>query len=298
MVNTPQLLILDEPFSGLDPVNQAVLEELVLEAAKRGATVIFSTHIMQHAERLSNRLVLLSRGRKVFEGTQEEARKTLPGQLSITCRADPSKQRLLDLLQQTVDDSNDNSAIEDTFKHAPELSYKLMRLVNSVSVGLRSPIRSLSHALTILGRRQLQRWLQVLLFASHSSHAFSSSLLPMAASRGKLMELLAERHSHDRAWPDRAFMTGILSLLDALLAMPIAEVIEPLRLPDDVRTALLEREGPLGHLLRIVEALESNDNVGAAALLATGDPCSTSELPQLQIAALAWSDALKRTSDS
>jgi ABC-2 type transport system ATP-binding protein len=91
MVNTPQLLILDEPFSGLDPVNQAVLEELVLESAKRGATVIFSTHIMQHAERLSNRLVLLSRGRKVFEGTQEEARKTLPGQLTLTCRADPSK---------------------------------------------------------------------------------------------------------------------------------------------------------------------------------------------------------------
>ncbi len=213
-------------------------------------------------------------------------------------RADPSRQRLLDLLQQTLDDSNDNSAIEDTFKQAPELSYNLMRLVNSVSVGLRSPIRSLSHALTILGRRQLQRWLQVLLFASHSSHAFSSSLLPMAASRGKLMELLAERQSRDRAWPDRAFMTGILSLLDALLAMPIAEVIEPLRLPDDVRTALLEREGPLGHLLRIVEALEHADNVGAAALLATGDPCSTGELPQLQIAALAWSDALGRTSDS
>jgi ABC-2 type transport system ATP-binding protein len=91
MVNTPQLLILDEPFSGLDPVNQAVLEELVLEAGKRGATVIFSTHIMQHAERLSTRLVLLSRGKKVFEGTQEEARRTLPGQLTLTCRADPSK---------------------------------------------------------------------------------------------------------------------------------------------------------------------------------------------------------------
>jgi ABC-2 type transport system ATP-binding protein len=91
MVNAPQLLILDEPFSGLDPVNQAVLEELVLEAAQRGATVIFSTHIMQHAERLSNRLVLLSRGKKVFEGTQEEARRTLPSQLSIASRADPSR---------------------------------------------------------------------------------------------------------------------------------------------------------------------------------------------------------------
>jgi ABC-2 type transport system ATP-binding protein len=90
LVNTPRLLILDEPFSGLDPVNQGVLEDLVLEMAQAGATVIFSTHIMQHAERLCDRLLLLSRGRKVFEGDQDEARRTVPGQLSLTARADPS----------------------------------------------------------------------------------------------------------------------------------------------------------------------------------------------------------------
>src|SRR5579872_5902997 len=78
LVNAPRLLILDEPFSGLDPVNQGVLEEIVLEMAKGGATVIFSTHVMQHAERLSDRLLLLARGRKVFEGTQAEARAQLP----------------------------------------------------------------------------------------------------------------------------------------------------------------------------------------------------------------------------
>jgi len=90
LVNSPRLLILDEPFSGLDPVNQAVLEELVLEMARGGSTVVFSTHVMQHAERLSDRLLLLSRGRKVFEGTQDEARATLPGRLVLTSRADPS----------------------------------------------------------------------------------------------------------------------------------------------------------------------------------------------------------------
>ncbi|HKU55087.1 MAG TPA: ATP-binding cassette domain-containing protein, partial [Rhizomicrobium sp.] len=78
LVNRPRLLILDEPFSGLDPVNQNVLEEIVLDMARGGATVIFSTHVMQHAERLSDRLLLLARGRKVFEGTQAEARAQLP----------------------------------------------------------------------------------------------------------------------------------------------------------------------------------------------------------------------------
>ena len=90
MVNRPRLLILDEPFSGLDPVNQQVLEDLVVEMAKAGSTVVFSTHIMQQAERLTNRIVLLARGRKVFEGTQDEARATLPGRLSLTSQNDPA----------------------------------------------------------------------------------------------------------------------------------------------------------------------------------------------------------------
>jgi EAL and modified HD-GYP domain-containing signal transduction protein len=211
-------------------------------------------------------------------------------------RADPSKRVLMRLLEQTLDES-DNAAIEQTFKQAPELSYKLMRLVNSVGTGLRSSIQSLSHALTILGRRQLQRWLQVLLFAHQSTGDFPSPLLQMAASRGKLMELLAEQGSRDPKWRDRAFMTGILSLLDALLEMPMADVIEQLRLPDDVRAALLERGGPLGHLLRIVEALEQTDDAGVAALLADGEPCTTAELPQLQIAALTWSNEILRPAE-
>lgn len=91
MVNRPRLLILDEPFSGLDPVNQQVLEELILEFSRSGSTVIFSTHVMQHAERLCDRLLLLARGRKVFEGTQEEARARLTSELTLTSRDDPAR---------------------------------------------------------------------------------------------------------------------------------------------------------------------------------------------------------------
>jgi ABC-2 type transport system ATP-binding protein len=90
LVNDPKLLLLDEPFSGLDPVNQGLLEEVILERARAGATVVFSTHVMQHAERLCDRLLLLSRGRKVFEGGQDEARALLPARLSLVARADPS----------------------------------------------------------------------------------------------------------------------------------------------------------------------------------------------------------------
>jgi ABC-2 type transport system ATP-binding protein len=87
VVNSPRLLILDEPFSGLDPVNQGLLEEEIKRASAGGATVIFSTHVMQHAERLCDRLLLLAKGHKKFEGTLDQARALLPARLSIVARS-------------------------------------------------------------------------------------------------------------------------------------------------------------------------------------------------------------------
>ncbi|MEL6724719.1 MAG: ATP-binding cassette domain-containing protein [Pseudomonadota bacterium] len=73
LAHQPDFLILDEPFSGLDPVNQQALEDLIIEEHKRGATIVFSTHVMEHAERLCEKIVMMARGRKVFDGTLEEA---------------------------------------------------------------------------------------------------------------------------------------------------------------------------------------------------------------------------------
>lgn len=76
VVHKPEFVILDEPFSGLDPVNQQGLEEMIRGLAADGATVLFSTHVMQHAERLCDKVVLLARGQKAFEGTVDEAKAT------------------------------------------------------------------------------------------------------------------------------------------------------------------------------------------------------------------------------
>lgn len=78
VVHEPDFLVLDEPFSGLDPVNQERLELLVRAQRDRGATVLFSTHVMAHAERLCDRLTIIARGRPRFEGTVADARATLP----------------------------------------------------------------------------------------------------------------------------------------------------------------------------------------------------------------------------
>jgi len=86
VVNRPRLLILDEPFSGLDPVNQGLLEDEIRRVSANGATVVFSTHVMQHAERLCDKLLLLAKGRRKFEGTLDEARAQLPARLSVVAR--------------------------------------------------------------------------------------------------------------------------------------------------------------------------------------------------------------------
>ena len=77
LAHRPDFLILDEPFSGLDPVNQQVLEDLIRAEHERGATILFSTHVMEHAERLCDRIVMMARGRKVFDGTLDDAFSSL-----------------------------------------------------------------------------------------------------------------------------------------------------------------------------------------------------------------------------
>ena len=68
VIHDPDMLILDEPFSGLDPINQGVLEEIVREERAKGRTILFSTHLMEQAERLCERVCLISRSHKVLDG--------------------------------------------------------------------------------------------------------------------------------------------------------------------------------------------------------------------------------------
>jgi len=91
VVHRPEFVILDEPFSGLDPVNQQGLEQMIRGLAADGATVLFSTHVMQHAERLCDKVVLLARGRKAFEGTVDEAKATSRRSLELEGAIDPAQ---------------------------------------------------------------------------------------------------------------------------------------------------------------------------------------------------------------
>lgn len=95
IAHEPELLILDEPFSGLDPINQQTLETLIRDQRAAGRTIIFSTHVMQHAERLCDRFLIIAGGKKRFEGTLSEARADYGSRIHLRTTAPESALRAL-----------------------------------------------------------------------------------------------------------------------------------------------------------------------------------------------------------
>ena len=112
VAHRPELVILDEPFSGLDPVNQEVLEQLINDMATAGQAVIFSTHIMQHAERLCDRMLLIAKGRKIFDGTITDARAIIPRRVILECQGDISPimkmEGILGVIEKNVGNTDTN----------------------------------------------------------------------------------------------------------------------------------------------------------------------------------------------
>src|SRR5437868_12663907 len=88
IAHDPEFVILDEPFSGLDPVNQQVMEDIIRDMARRQRTILFSTHVMQHAERLCDRILLIAKGAKIFDGTVAEAKRTIPRRVRLETEND------------------------------------------------------------------------------------------------------------------------------------------------------------------------------------------------------------------
>lgn len=204
-------------------------------------------------------------------------------------RVDVGRIAIIKLFNQLVAEV-DIDELENTFKQNPNLIINLLRLVNSVSVGLKSRITSMRHAIMVLGYHQLRRWAMMALFANTAQAVGDNPLLVMAATRARLMELIISEQPTallDREYPDRAFMTGILSLADALLKMPIEEVVAPLNLNEDVRQALLAREGELGILLQLVEKIERDDFEEISPLIECFS-LSMANLAPVQLAACNW----------
>ena len=215
-------------------------------------------------------------------------------------RIDPSKLSLLKLLLLVVRDS-EVGEIENELKYQPGLSYNLLRMVNSAANGLPSTINSIKRAIMILGRKQLQRWVQILLYAAKQRDGSTSdALMQTATVRGKLLESIAiADRPHDKNHQDRAFMVGVLSLLDTLLGIEMSELVSTLSIQKDMSEALLTRRGSLGYQLALIEAYEKGESEIVLSMLPELGFLSMEEFIRLELEATAWahriSDAVNQT---
>ena len=178
-----------------------------------------------------------------------------------------SRALALQLAQLVAADAHTHD-IEALLRKDPTLSYHLLRLVNSLGMGVGRRITSFSQAILILGRQQLRRWVNLMLFAARQGDHRSAMLLARVAVRGRLLEQLCKMRGLDKQMQDQAFIAGMFSLLDVLFGMPLDEVLAPLSMSEVVHAALLEQKGELGQMLRLCEAIEAGDFAALAAGLA------------------------------
>lgn len=127
VMHDPDLLILDEPFSGLDPVNVQLLQEVVLELKAKGKTLIFSTHLMETAERLCDDICLINRSKKILSGTLREIKQSF-GRNSVALRFEGGDEVLRDtnLIAKVTAHSDEVEALLAPGANAQELLHRLV----------------------------------------------------------------------------------------------------------------------------------------------------------------------------
>ena len=209
-------------------------------------------------------------------------------------KLDSSKVIIMQILALLVKDV-DNREIVAFIKKDVGLSLTLLRLVNTPVYGFLRHIDSLGQALFALGRRQLKRWLQILLYANteKGTHALSPLVL-LAATRGKMLELIVEKlHPGRRKAAETAFTVGIMSLVDALFGMSMDQVLRETKVSEEIREALEKRTGFYGELLKLAECSERMEKSGAEMQEMLRDlKLTLDDLYELQLVAFEWTNTI------
>ena len=181
-------------------------------------------------------------------------------------------------------------SIEEVLKKDAGLAFNLMRLINSAGFGLTREVSSFRQAVMFLGLKKLFRWAALLLTATRDGGP-PPAICQTAVVRGRLMELLALQADMSEEQADQAFVTGLFSLLDAMLPLPLAPALALVTVPESVSSALLQGEGPLAELLALAKACESSDDV-AFHQAARSLHLSSTQINSAHLQALAWTDRL------
>ncbi|MDC8784285.1 EAL and HDOD domain-containing protein [Roseateles koreensis] len=183
-----------------------------------------------------------------MQGAYEQA----PGSPKSEIQAD--LQVIVELMSR-VDQDEDIERLEQTLKRDPSLAFKLLRYLNSAAFGLPVEVSSFRHAIMLLGYPRLKRWLALLLTTASKDHSMRP-IMYGALRRGLLMEELAKSMS-DNELRDEMFICGLFSLLDHMLKQPFSKLLQSIPMPERVRQALVDGNGPYQPYLELVHAIEN-----------------------------------------
>lgn len=179
----------------------------------------------------------------------------------------PKASVLLRLLGLILSDAETN-ALEEAFKSAPDIALMLLRLTSTAVMADKSAVTSIRQAILLLGRDKIKRWTLLLIFATTvppSDKVRHNPLLELAATRGRIMERLAQSQRPEAPLlAEQAFMVGILSLIDALMLRPKAELIPQLPVDPLIKEAVLDGQHILGEWLKVAVSLEDESTVQPA----------------------------------
>lgn len=224
-------------------------------------------------------------GFDLFQGNYFAEPRGLEGR-----KLDASLEGLLRISRMLAEEA-DLASIDAAFRSEPALVINLLRLANSVGAGMRTRVTSIRNAIVAVGTKQLQRWLQLLIFAQGGKLDFARNpLLQLAALRGRFMERLAERcHPDVRRLKEPAFLTGLMSVVPAALGMSMTDVLSHVALDQEVRVALSHRQGVLGSLLELLECYDANDLPSIQERLTPfGDRLTLSDLGEILADSVRW----------
>jgi len=210
--------------------------------------------------------------------------------LSSTHSLDNHRLKVIKLLN-LVRSHAEIKELEANVKRDVAITYRILRYINSPANGLMQEIRSIAHALTLLGYDQMYRWLTLLLFTGEKTDARSQTLLKNALVRARLVELLGSGKL-PASEQDGLFLVGILSLLDALLKVPMEIALADLHLSQQVTLALLQGEGIYAPFLDLSIACEEFDQeqVGALAAVCGLD---AAKVNAAHLDALVWAEEVE-----
>lgn len=242
--------------------------------------------LAMHVRHRTERQACTQLGFELFEGYRFTAPETL------TRRDLPIEHvQTFRLLKMVRDPGTNDASIEEVLRRDVALSYKLLRMVNSAAFGGRD-IWSIGHALRLLGRDQIARWLGLLLVTDGMRDGVRGELMNLSLVRARMCEALADASGIPRA-RGPLFLVGMLSVLDQLLETPMATLADSMELAPDVRLALLHRQDFYGDALALVEAYEQGwwDDVDRLSASLGVSPIA---LAPMYLDALAWASEHQR----